>query len=48
MLRRAGAYSVAVRAVLGGRLSCGSLFALTKNKCFDLSQKNSFLMQKTK
>ena len=33
---------------LGSRLSCGSLFALTKNKCFDLSQKNSFLMQKTK
>jgi hypothetical protein len=43
-----GACYVAVRAVLGSRLSCGSLFVLTKNKCFDLSQKNSFLMQKTK
>jgi len=48
MLRREGAYSVPVRVVLGSRLSCGSLFVLTKNKCFDLSQKNSFLMQKTK
>ena len=37
-----GACSVAVRAVLGSRLSCCSLFVLTKNKCFDLSQKTAF------